>query len=513
MKSSDSLFKLIKSLTIAEKGYFKKYTAKHVIGEKNDYTILFEAIDALEEYDEELLLKKLSAESFVHRISAVKNYLNKLVLESMRAFHSEATVERELLETLADISFLWRRNLRDQAEKVVKRALKKALQYEEFELALKIITWAEHVYSDSRGISFNEKMLSEIKEEKQAVIDKINNIKEINDISSVLGSYMSAGVMHEKKIPEEVHVLLELPVMQSEDCALSFYAKMQYNHIYILYNTYFDFKPDLGLQYAFRRYELVSENMHLSREKPKNYITTVQQYVQRCIFQKQFDKVVPVMNDLRLFIQSLNGPQYESSRSEGVFSIVNLEAIYILNSARFKDGADKLSGWESMILPYRETIGESLLRPLYFNIALVAMAADVPKKALHFLNRSLEFPLEIRQDIVSAARLAELLVHFDMGNLRWVEYSTRSLYRYFVTRGRLGKIEKIVVKFLRKLTDIRNSKEQLKLFTSIYNEMIKAQATQNQPFTDMISFDSWLKAKITGKTFGETLGEKIQSEM
>ena len=135
----------------------------------------------------------------------------------------------------------------------------------------------------------------------------------------VLGSYMSAGVMHEKKIPEEVNVLLKLPVMQSEDCALSFYAKMQYNHIYILYNTYFDFKPDLGLQYAFRRYELVSENMHLSREKPKNYITTVQQYVQRCIFQKQFDKVVPVMNDLRSFIQSLNGPQYESSRSEGVF--------------------------------------------------------------------------------------------------------------------------------------------------------------------------------------------------
>ena len=80
VKSSDSLFKLIKSLTIAEKGYFKKYTAKHVIGEKNDYTILFEAIDALEEYNEELLLKKLSAESFVHRISAVKNYLNKLVL-------------------------------------------------------------------------------------------------------------------------------------------------------------------------------------------------------------------------------------------------------------------------------------------------------------------------------------------------------------------------------------------------------------------------------------------------
>lgn len=512
MKSSDSLFKLIKSLTVAEKGYFKKYTAKHVIGEKNDYTILFEAIDALEDYDEELLLRNLSEESFVHRVSAVKNYLNKLILESMRAFHSEATAERELLEMLADISFLWRRNLREQAEKVIKKALKKAVTYEEHELALKAIYWAEHVYSDHIGDAYNEKMMKEIKLQKQEVIDKINNSKQLNELSGILASFMFKGMIHEKKIPQEVTEVMKSPLLQSEENALSFHAKLQYNHIHLIYNTYFDLQTDLGHSFARRRFEIICERMDLAREKPKIYVTSVQQYIQRCIFRGNFDEVAPIINDMRTFLQSLHGPQYESARSEGAIAVVNLDALYILNSARFAEGAERLSAWEATINPYKEIIGANLLRPLFFNIAIVAMAADLPKRALHFLQRSLEYPLEIRQEIVSAARLAELLVHYDMGNVRWIEYSTRSLYRYFVTRGRLGKVEKIVVKFLRKLSDVRSDKERIKLFSTVLGEITKVQGNDMQSFISIFSFDSWLKAKVSGKTFGETLREKIESE-
>ncbi|MBI3258901.1 MAG: hypothetical protein HYZ54_05435 [Ignavibacteriae bacterium] len=87
MKSSDDLFRLVKSLTSAEKGYFKKYTAKHIIGDKNDYTILFTILDKMDEWDEELLKRRLAKFGFSHRISSVKNYLNKLILESLRAFY------------------------------------------------------------------------------------------------------------------------------------------------------------------------------------------------------------------------------------------------------------------------------------------------------------------------------------------------------------------------------------------------------------------------------------------
>ena len=52
MKTSDNLFKLVKSLSKSEKGYFKKYANFHVRNEQNNYTKIFDAIDNQKEYDE-----------------------------------------------------------------------------------------------------------------------------------------------------------------------------------------------------------------------------------------------------------------------------------------------------------------------------------------------------------------------------------------------------------------------------------------------------------------------------
>ena len=39
----EALFDLIKSMTMSEKRYFKIYSSKHTIGEKNEYIRLFDA--------------------------------------------------------------------------------------------------------------------------------------------------------------------------------------------------------------------------------------------------------------------------------------------------------------------------------------------------------------------------------------------------------------------------------------------------------------------------------------
>ena len=48
-KFSNDLFQLIQSLSRTEKAYFKKYTSLHVIGERNNYVKLFNAIEKQKE--------------------------------------------------------------------------------------------------------------------------------------------------------------------------------------------------------------------------------------------------------------------------------------------------------------------------------------------------------------------------------------------------------------------------------------------------------------------------------
>jgi hypothetical protein len=83
---SDDLYRLIKSLNKSEKGYFKKFAAKNEVGSKQNYIVLFDAIDRMEEYDEERLRVSLKKESFIKQLPVYKVYLFNLILKSLSLY-------------------------------------------------------------------------------------------------------------------------------------------------------------------------------------------------------------------------------------------------------------------------------------------------------------------------------------------------------------------------------------------------------------------------------------------
>jgi len=119
---------------MSEKRYFKVYSSKHVIGDKNEYVQLFDAIDKMAEYDEELLLDK----KFVKNLSAEKNYLYKLVLKSLNAFHQGVNPKTKIYNLLQSIEVLYHKGLYSQAEKLCQKAMKIAVENELFSHQLSI---------------------------------------------------------------------------------------------------------------------------------------------------------------------------------------------------------------------------------------------------------------------------------------------------------------------------------------------------------------------------------------
>ena len=89
-----ALFELVQSMTMSEKRYFKIYSSKHVIGQSNDYVLLFDFIDKSIYYEEDELLRQ----SFVKNLSAEKNYLYNLVLKSLNAFHASLNSKTKIYQ-------------------------------------------------------------------------------------------------------------------------------------------------------------------------------------------------------------------------------------------------------------------------------------------------------------------------------------------------------------------------------------------------------------------------------
>jgi len=107
MSQFDELFILIKLMSQAEKRYFKIFSKRHVIGQKNNYVVLFDIIDKLDKYDEKRLLAKLKKKQLSHNLSMCKSQLYNLILKSMRNYYDEKSIDRILTNSLWDVNFLY----------------------------------------------------------------------------------------------------------------------------------------------------------------------------------------------------------------------------------------------------------------------------------------------------------------------------------------------------------------------------------------------------------------------
>lgn len=85
---SSQLFDLIKSLSSEEKRLYKRTSLEKKIKTPN-YILLFDAIDKLLNYDEDVLKENIKCKIPVDKLSYLKNYLQRSIigfLENYQAF-------------------------------------------------------------------------------------------------------------------------------------------------------------------------------------------------------------------------------------------------------------------------------------------------------------------------------------------------------------------------------------------------------------------------------------------
>src|SRR6476659_4264547 len=98
-RSTDALFQLIKSLEKSEKRNFKLYVKRNSGNEDLKIVQLFDALDKMDEYDEEQLLKKNKSLS-KQQLSNMKAHLYRKVLSSLRLIKDAENIDLQLHEQM-----------------------------------------------------------------------------------------------------------------------------------------------------------------------------------------------------------------------------------------------------------------------------------------------------------------------------------------------------------------------------------------------------------------------------
>lgn len=109
-RSTDILFQLIKSLEKAEKRHFKLYIKRSSGREDLKIIKLFDAVDKAKDYDEKLILTKLTGIE-KPQFANLKAHLYKELLASLRLLKSSESIDMQLHEQLDYARILYNKGL------------------------------------------------------------------------------------------------------------------------------------------------------------------------------------------------------------------------------------------------------------------------------------------------------------------------------------------------------------------------------------------------------------------
>lgn len=138
-KVQDALFQLILTLTKAEKRNFKLYINRNSSNAELKIAELFDAIDKLDDYDEVLLLKKLSSIK-KPQLANLKAHLYKQILASLRLIKTSESIDLELHEQLDYARILYNKGLFMQSLKILEKVKEQSIVYSQDSLLIQAIS-------------------------------------------------------------------------------------------------------------------------------------------------------------------------------------------------------------------------------------------------------------------------------------------------------------------------------------------------------------------------------------
>src|ERR1051325_62127 len=184
MRQNYDVFRLIKSLTKSEKRFFKLFSSL-THGDKN-HLKLFDAIERQKTYDESAIREKFSDKKFIRHLPAVKIYLQKMIMRSLRSFHSESTVDLQTGMLNIDAEILVNKYLLAQAERSSRKALAISEANDKLLIANQALHYLDTVYTYKPVSAEMYREWNALLEKQKAIQRSILNITEIRQMSNRL---------------------------------------------------------------------------------------------------------------------------------------------------------------------------------------------------------------------------------------------------------------------------------------------------------------------------------------
>jgi hypothetical protein len=505
---TDTLFQLVRSLEKAEKRHFKLYIKRSSGNEDLKIIELFDALDKLQEYDEALLLKKLTSIK-KPQLSNVKVHLYKQLLASLRLLKSADSIDLQLNEQFDYAHILYKKGLFSQSLKILDKAKETAKANHKVNFLLQAIALEKRIETlhITRTMQTRAEQLSaEINE----VNYRIDTLARLSNLAMLLYSwFIKNGHARNEKDEAGVKAYLKEHLPKDALSQTGFYERL---YLYQSYTWYAFIRQDFLMYYRYAQkwVDIFDGQPIMIRVETGHYIKGLHTLLNAHFDLRNYHKFDETLKKFEKFAATDRVRLHDNFRTQAFVYIYSAKINQHNMLGTFSAGVklvphllEKLKEDELFIDGHRIMVFNYKIASMYFGNGDFATCID-------YLQKIINENTEVRNDLQSYSRLLHLMAHYEMGNYELMEYLTKSVYRFMEKKENLTVVEEEMFKFLRKAYHISRPKmqQELEKFLSKIKGLEKNRfETRAFAYLDIIS---WVESKVHRKTMSEILQEKYK---
>lgn len=326
------------------------------------------------------------------------------------------------------------------------------------------------------------------------LLQKILDQSSLFDILKYRGLHF--GKSFSKKDDEKLNDLLisELSLISRE-----FPDNFESTKLHLLFQSFFfinsgDYKSSLKCFYDLN--ELFEKNESVWNFPPYDYQETLEGILDNLRTIGRYDEIEFYIRKLERLTEK-NYPENFRINALQTIHIYRLTAL--IHQGKFKEAILMVQSIPSFLLKETTVFDFGKLAELHFNISLIYYHEKNYLKAtrqLSFVNKFEK--VNFRLSVYKAAALLQIIIHYELHDLTYLDYEIRSYKRIFTKIGKVSAIERLILSIIKfdpdkKSTPVKSNqwKKIVEKIDAIKKNKYEEQMLKYYDFTD------WIKSKLS----------------
>ncbi|HMG82000.1 MAG TPA: hypothetical protein VK559_03115 [Ferruginibacter sp.] len=509
-RHTDALFQLIKSLEKSEKRNFKLYITRNSGSEELKSVQLFDALDKMDEYDEAVLLKKNETIK-KQQLSNMKAHLYKQVLSSLRLINDDRNIDITLHEQMDHARILYNKGLYLQSLKVLDKIKELARSRNQLTYLQQVLFFEKNIESlyITRSI---QSRAEELSIETDEINESLSLASQLSNLSLQLYSwYIRHGHSRNAKEDAQMQYFFKDRLGNSANKCKSFYEKL---YLYQGHCWSSFIRQDFLNYYRYTQkwVNIFEDEPYMIEIETGHYIKGMHNLMGAHFNLANHQKLEEVLEKFELFCDSDIVKDNINNRVQCfVYRTISQLNKHFLEGS-FSEGLELVPEIEMKLKEYELYLDRHRILILYYKIACMYFGSGDFEKAVDYLNKIINWKVDLRTDLQCYSRLLHLITHYELGNEEILDHLIKSVYRFMAKMQNLSVVEEEIFKFLRNSfhVSVKNIKPELeKLLVKLKKHRNNHFETRAFLYLDIIS---WLESKLENIPVQEILKRKFANK-